>query len=499
MTEKKQIPPREIEDVRLMIGLILLTLDWNFKTLSSRTGVARSEFSKYVHGLQRASRKTWEKIEAATRLPLEGLEAVLPVLRRLRATAEGRRGPARRSAAAIARTVARSLEAVLRLEEPYLPEPVSAPIASTSPPPEAADRLLVEDLWARLSRWDQSARLALVEEAPAYRSWALVERLCAESERAAAADPREAVHLATLALRLVERLTGEPAWLCLLAAYVWAHLGNARRVASDLPGAEEAFRRAWRLWNEGAAAGTGLLDGSRLLDLEASLLRDQRQMAAALERLEQALAFHPAGDGRGRILLKKGFTLEQMGSYEAAVDALLEAAPWIDRDREPRHFFGLRFNMNVCRCHLSRFAEAEAGLAEVRALTAPAGEDPLRLRWLEGRIDAGLGRPARAIEALSEVRAAFERLENRYSEALVSLELAALYLEQGRTAEVKALAGQMERIFRDQGVQEEARKALALFRRAVELETVTLELVRRLVVFLYRAQHDPELRFEGER
>jgi len=34
---------------------------------------------------------------------------------------------------------------------------------------------------------------------------------------------------------------------------------------------------------------------------------------------------------RGRILLKKGYTLEQMGSYEAAIETLQEAAPWIDR------------------------------------------------------------------------------------------------------------------------------------------------------------------------
>jgi hypothetical protein len=58
---------------------------------------------------------------------------------------------------------------------------------------------------------------------------------------------------------------------------------------------------------------------------------------------------------------------------------------------------------------------------------------------------------------------------------LVSLELAGLYLEQGRTADVKRLMRQMEPVFRDQGVHAEARKALALFR---------------------RAQGDPRLRFE---
>ncbi|HEX3527392.1 MAG TPA: helix-turn-helix transcriptional regulator [Thermoanaerobaculia bacterium] len=359
------------------------------------------------------------------------------------------------------------------------------------------DRRQAARLWERLKARPAEARLALVEEDPRFQTWALAERLCAESVRAAAGEPKVAVELAELALRVAERVAGAAAWRSLLAGYAWAFLGNARRVASDLPGAEDAFRLAWTLWKEGAVADVGVLDGSRLYDLEASLLRAQRKIAAALERMDQALALRPAGERRGQILLNKGTILEKSGSYEEAVKAFEEAAHWIDRDREPRDFFGLCFNLNVCRCHASRFAEAEAGLSELRALKAPAEQDRLKLRWLEGRVDAGFGRSARAMEALSAVRAAFRRLENSYSEALVSLELAALYLEQGRTAEVKTLVGQMERIFLDQGVHEEARKALELFRQAVELETVTLALVRSLVAYLYRAWHDPELCFEA--
>jgi len=492
-----KVPPHEIEEVRLTLGLILLILNWNTKTLGAKARIGRGELSKYTNGRLKATRRTWKKIEAATRLPHAELKALLPALRRLRAVAGGRGAAPPRSAADIARTVGSAVESLLRLEEPYLPEPAAETLELPPRPPEAADRLLAGDLWARLQGRTHSARLALVEEVPAYQSWALAEKLCAESIHAAADDPKEAVHLATLAWRVVERLSGEPAWLSLLAGYVWAHIGNARRVASDLPGAEEAFRLAWKLWKEGAVADIGLLDGSRLFDLEASLLRDQRKMAAALERLEQALAMHPAGERRGPILLKKGATLEQVGSYEAAVEALQEAVPWIDRDHEPRNFCVLRFNLNVCRCHASRFADAEAGLGELRALTAGQEMDRLKLRWLEGRIDGGLGRTAQAIEALLEARAGFSRQEIRYDEALISLELAGLYLQQGRTAEVKALVAAMEPVFRAQGVHTEAHKALALFRRAVELETVSLELVRRLVAYLYRAQHDPELRFEA--
>jgi tetratricopeptide (TPR) repeat protein len=494
-----KVPEDEAEDVRLTIGLLLLVLDWPRKKLGAKAGIDPADFSRYGAGTKKARRQTWKKIEAATRIPLAAARALLPSLRRLRSLAEGRSTPVPEEAAAIARTVGSAVEEALRLEEPYLcgrdPESVEPPRSL----PQAADRLIADDLWARLERRTHSARLALVEEVPRYQTWALAEKLCAESERTAACDPQQALELAELALRVTERVTGEPAWLLLLAGYVWAFLGNARRVASDLPGAEEAFREAWKLWEAGAAAETGLLDGSRLLDLEASLLRDRRHMAAALERLEQALALNPTGTGRGRILLKKGAVLEQMGSYPEAIEALQEAAPWIDRKHEPRHHCVLRFNLIACLCHVDRHREAEEALPELRALTAQPEQamDRVRVCWLTGRVAGGLGRTAEGIEALAAVRAEFAEKKIRYDEALVSMELAGLYLQQGRTADVKQLVGEMEPVFRDQNVHEEARKALDLFRQAVELETMTVELVRRLVAYLYRAQHDPELRFEA--
>jgi hypothetical protein len=38
--------------------------------------------------------------------------------------------------------------------------------------------------------------------------------------------------------------------------------------------------------------------------------------------------------------------------------------------------------------------------------------------------------------------------------------------------------------------------ALTLFRDAAETESLTLELARRLVAYLHRARHTPNLRFE---
>ncbi len=138
-------------------------------------------------------------------------------------------------------------------------------------------------------------------------------------------------------------------------------------------------------------------------------------------------------------------------------------------------------------------------MPELRKLAAGVGKelDLVRLRWLEGRIAAGLGRRDEALTALSRVREEFVSREIAYDAALVSLELANLYLEEGRKAEVRNLARQMMWIFHAQGVPREALAALRLFCEAAEREAVTLDLARRLAQYLFRAQNDPNLRFEG--
>ena len=75
------------------------------------------------------------------------------------------------------------------------------------------------------------------------------------------------------------------------------------------------------------------------------------------------------------------------------------------------------------------------------------------------------------------------------------MELARLYLRKGRTAEVKRLVLQMAPVFKAKGVHAEAKKALSLFRRAVELETATPELAGQVAAYLRRAQSAPELVF----
>ena len=200
----------------------------------------------------------------------------------------------------------------------------------------------------------------------------------------------------------------------------------------------------------------------------------------------------------GRILVKKASTLEQMGEAKRAIEALQEAAPLIDERRELRLFFGLRFNLVTNLLHLGRFEEAAALLPEVYRLALGQRKelDVIRGVWLKGKVEAGLGHGEEARAAFEQVRGEFTTRENASDCARVMMDLAVLLLEQGPTEKVRELAREMLWIFRSQGLSKEALAALKIFYDAVRNDAATVELARRVALFLERAQHDPELRFE---
>ncbi|HSK76121.1 MAG TPA: helix-turn-helix transcriptional regulator [Thermoanaerobaculia bacterium] len=359
------------------------------------------------------------------------------------------------------------------------------------------DRREAGEQWERLRRLSFRERRALVESERELQNWALCERLCAESEKAAADEASRALELAELALRVAQLVPGEEEALSQIQGYAWAFLGNARRVASRLPEAEEAFKTSRLLRDADAGSTPGLLDVARLIDLEASLFRDQRRFDDALVLHDQALGISHPGSST-YILLNKAFTQEQMGDFDAAITTLEKASVQVDRKREPRLLFGIQFNLAVNHAHQDRHAEALAFLPQVRELALEMGNglDLVRVLWLEGRIIVGLGRREEAVVALEQVRGEFTTREIAYDAALVSLELAVLYLEDGRISEVRILARQMLWIFRAQGVHREALAALKLFCEAAEREQATVDLARRVADYLERARHNPDLRFE---
>lgn len=363
---------------------------------------------------------------------------------------------------------------------------------------EAARRFAGKQ-WEWLKAESRERRRRLVEHMPELRNWALAVRLCEESVRAAAHRVDVALELAGLALAVARRVPGGEAWRSRLQGFAWVHVANARRVANNFDGADKAFARAWDLWRAGASSN--LLPEWRLLDLEASLRREQQRFPEALELLDRARSLSTDDKATaGRILLKKEHVLSQMGDFEGALAALEEAASYVEHSREARHLAVLQFNRVDNLIHLRRYTEAAELLPEVRGLVVQQANelDLVRVLWLEARIHAGQGQRKKATAALEQVQREFTDHKLPYDAALSSLDLSLLWLEEGRTAKVRELAVGMAWIFASQKIHREALAALRLFYEAARRETATV-LTRRVVAAIEEVRRSaPQLMQRGQ-
>jgi tetratricopeptide (TPR) repeat protein len=395
--------------------------------------------------------------------------------------------------------VERCLLEITRLSRRRLTE---AAVRSREPPapdayPQLADlesaRWQAGESWAKLAELSEDRQLAVVQVAGEFQTWALAERVCEESVVQASRNVERTASLARLAQEIAERVQGPEGWRNRIRGYALGHVANSLRVPGELAAADAVFEQALRHWAVGSDPDE-VLDPGRLLDLEASLRRGQRRFDEALALLEEALRI---GRCRERYLLNKGFTLEVMGEYERAVEALLAAQPEVESRGDDRLRASLHQNLALGLTHLGRYREAAELGRRVRTRSVEGGDEIWVIRgiWLEGRIAAGLGRREEALRLLAQARTEFDRHNMSYDVALALLEEAVLLLEEGRAAEVKVLARELSKVFESKGVHREALAALKLFKDAAEQEAATAELARRVLGYLFRARYDQGLRF----
>jgi tetratricopeptide (TPR) repeat protein len=345
------------------------------------------------------------------------------------------------------------------------------------------------DAWAELRDKGWKERRELVKTWPRYRTWALAERVCEASIKAAAHRADQALDLATFAIFIAEHV--EESLRARTQGYCWGYYANAKRVAEDFDSADRAFARAWHLWRAGADNDPELLPEWRLLVLEASLRRAQHHFPAALERLDEAWA-RSAGNklAAGRILLKKEHVLQQMGDSEGALAVLDEAAPVIEELGDAQLLFALRFNRTDLLARLERYKEAALLFPTVRemALEQGNGLSLTRVNWLDAKILAGQGRKEVAMDRLEKVCDDFTSRQHPYDAALATLDLAVLKLEAGHNSEVRWLAAGMKWIFTSKKIHREALVALRLFYDAAMRDAATVELTRQVIADVERVR-----------
>ena len=100
-----------------------------------------------------------------------------------------------------------------------------------------------------------------------------------------------------------------------------------------------------------------------------------------------------------------------------------------------------------------------------------------------------------AEESFLEAKSYFVDQGMAYDAALVSLDLAMVFLKQARVAELKTLAAEMITIFRALGIGREVLAALAFFNKALEFEqTATVGLLQELIEALEKTRQRDECR-----
>lgn len=348
-------------------------------------------------------------------------------------------------------------------------------------PAEPLDRLLAE-----LDSHPRERQLAAVEGEERFATPQLVHALIDRSHAARYSDPESMLHWASVARNVATRCTpealGGAAKLADLRALSWGQLGTSLRVAGRLREAEEVMITAQKYLE----AGTGdPVLRARLYEQTAGLHTYQRRFEPAIAVLQKAAdVYRSLGESHAlaRTLVQEAIARLYSGEAENAVTILNQAIPLIDQEGDPHLLFAACHNLVSCYINLDRPEAALSIYTEIRELYKEFSDPLILLRtgWHEGQLLRDLGHLRAAEAILLRTRTGFLDMNLLYEAAVVSLDLATVYVKLGAVEDVKKTVALTVPIFRSLGVVREALASLLQLQQVADQEQQALELIRVL-------------------
>lgn len=325
-------------------------------------------------------------------------------------------------------------------------------------------------------------------------TWGLCERLQERSWELRQKDPAAMVELARHAVEAAQQISPRKygaQHVSDLLARAWAGLANSYRISDQFDLAEMAFREAFEARRRGT--GSPFLR-ARLAEISASLLCDQRYFPEAFQLLDFAhrtylshQAFHEAG----RALIQRGTHTGRSGDPEEGTQLIARGLQLIERDRDPKLVFQSLHSILLFRVERGEFKSTRRQIWDMRPLYMHHGDQILliKLRGIEGKVFLGLGELDRAARAFQQAKDMFLEKGLTYDAALVSFELAALWLREGKRDKVRQLLQEMLQVFRARYIAREAVAAMIMLRDAANRDELTVDLLE-MIGELFRAYQD---------
>jgi tetratricopeptide (TPR) repeat protein len=362
---------------------------------------------------------------------------------------------------------------------------------------EEAQQKARKDLRALLKLSHPERLLRIQRSLARFRGVMLAHLLVGEAKRHMPAEPQAVHELAEAAEAVLLRTPQAPGYYDAFARAI-AYKANSLRALGRLPEAEERMRSARSLVRHEDVTDTTVY--AEIDWFEGVLRRDQRRFKESAELLARSSSlFQLAGDRTeaARPLLALGLMYYDRQEPSKAIETTEAALVHLSPEAEPHLYLCGRHNLALFLVEQGKF-DAAADLLQSDAELYERFADPwtaLRQVWLKGKIAFATWRLEEAEQAFLEVRRGFILQGNGYDAAMISLDLALLYLKEGRTEEVQRIAVEMHTLFGAQEIHREAAAALLLFQEAAEREALTAEWVEDITAYLKRARENPELRF----
>jgi tetratricopeptide (TPR) repeat protein len=301
---------------------------------------------------------------------------------------------------------------------------------------------------------------------PRYASVPLVEALVERSHELRYQDSERMLREARLAVALAEalktRTQAESEIVSDARARAWGQLGNAHRVRSEIPEARSAFKKAFRYLER----GSGDLALRALLCRRLAALRVlTRNLKEAMRLLTQAVAISQRlGDrpSTAEALMTLGIVMIFSGNPDAALQPLRVSFRMFNRPQDEALKKGALLNVIRCWIDLGQPVRAYTICVDAEPLMANCKEKSLSLfwEWHRGLIDRDLGLLDAAETRLRRAREGFIELDLSEDVAVLSLDLATVYLRADKVPQSLQAVADAIPIFRALGIQRDLLAAL---------------------------------------